>query len=328
MAIVLGKRYCSAYCSNRIAIILLKWHNRGEIEYARGANKMILGALEAGGTKMVLAVGAEKGEILDKCVIPTETPEKTMPEMIDYFKKKKIEALGIGTFGPVDVREDSPTYGRILDTPKTAWRQYDLGKNLQEALQVPVKVDTDVNASCLGEMTFGDSKELKNIIYITIGTGIGAGVAVNGSLLHGMLHPEAGHILLRKSSKDSYEGKCPYHKTCFEGLASGPAIEERYGKKAWELADNMEVWELEGDYIAQALTNYILMFSPERIILGGGVMHQTQLMQIIHSKTLKYLGGYLNTSQLKNIESYITLPSLEDNQGILGALQLAVMALK
>lgn len=293
-----------------------------------GENEMILGALEAGGTKMVLAVGTETGEILDKWVIPTETPEKTMSAMIDYFREKSIEALGIGTFGPVDVREGSKTYGRILDSPKVAWRQYDLGKNLQEALQVPIKVDTDVNASCLGEMTFGSAKELKNVIYITIGTGIGVGVAVNGGLLHGMLHPEAGHILLRKSPKDTYEGKCPYHKTCFEGLASGPAMEERYGKKAWELAENQEVWELEADYIAQALANYILVFSPERIILGGGVMHQTQLMQLIRTKTLEYLGGYLNTPQLKDIENYITLPSLEDNQGILGALQLAIMALE
>lgn len=289
---------------------------------------MILGALEAGGTKMVMAVGNEKGEIFERRTIPTEIPENTMPAMIDYFREKKIEALGIGSFGPVDVREGSETYGRILDTPKTAWQQYDLGRNLQEALQVPVKVDTDVNASCLGEMTFGDAKGLKNVIYITIGTGIGAGVAVNGGLIHGMLHPEAGHILLRKSPKDSYEGKCPYHKTCFEGLASGPAIEERYGKKAWELAENKEVWELEADYIAQALANYILVYSPERIILGGGVMHQTQLLEIVRSKTLEYLAGYINTPELQTIESYITLPSLEDNQGILGALQLAVMALR
>lgn len=287
---------------------------------------MRLGALEAGGTKMVLAVGSEQGEVFEKKTFPTDIPEHTIPEIIHYFKEKNIEALGIGTFGPVDVREDSPTYGRILDTPKLSWKQYDLRKNLQEQLQVPVKVDTDVNAACLGEMTFGDAKGLSDVIYITIGTGIGVGAAVEGRLLHGMLHPEAGHILIRKAPKDSYGGKCPYHKTCLEGLASGPAIEERYGKKPWELSKNAEVWELEADYIAQAMVNYILTLSPERIILGGGIMHQTQLLPLVRQKTLEYLAGYLNTPQLQNIDAYITLPSLKDNQGILGALQLAAMA--
>ncbi len=287
---------------------------------------MRLGALEAGGTKMVLAVGNEMGEIFERKVIPTDTPEKTMPELINYFKDKNIEALGIGAFGPVDVREGSGTYGRILDTPKLAWKQYDLGKNLQEQLKVPVKVDTDVNAACLGEMTFGQAKGISNVIYITIGTGIGVGVAVEGRLLHGMLHPEGGHILIQKAQRDSYEGKCPYHKSCFEGLAAGPALEERYGKKAWELAENEEVWELEADYIAQALVNYILILSPERIILGGGVMHQMQLFPLIRQKTLEYLANYLHTPQLESMDTYISMPSLGDNQGILGALQLAVMA--
>lgn len=289
---------------------------------------MRLGALEAGGTKMVLAVGNEQGDILERQMIPTDTPEKTMPAIINYFKENIIEALGVGAFGPVDVRESSMTYGRILDTPKLPWKQYDFGKNLQEQLQVPVKIDTDVNAACLGEMTFGKAKGLSNVIYITIGTGIGVGVAVDGKLLHGMLHPEAGHILIRKDRKDSYVGKCPYHQTCFEGLASGPAIEERYGRKPWELSNEAEVWELESDYIAQALVSYILTISPERIILGGGIMHQTQLLPLIRRKTLEYLAGYLNTSQLQNIDDYITLPSLEDNQGVLGALKLAAMAVQ
>lgn len=288
---------------------------------------MKLGALEAGGTKMVLAVGNEKGEIFEKKSIPTTTPQETIPEIIAFFQNKNIEALGIGAFGPVDVRENSKTYGRILDTPKLAWKQYDLLNALKEELQVPVKLDTDVNGSCLGEMTFGAAKGLKNVIYITIGTGIGVGVVVEGKLIHGMLHPEAGHILIRKNPRDKYHGKCPYHKTCFEGLAAGPAIEERYGKKAFELADQNEVWELEADYIAQALVNYILTLSPERIILGGGVMHQEQLFPLIRKKTIEYMAGYLNTDQLKNIEDYIVPPSLDDNQGIMGALKLAAMAL-
>lgn len=288
---------------------------------------MKLGALEAGGTKMVVAIGNEKGEIFEKKSIPTTMPQETIPAIIAFFQDKNIEALGIGTFGPVDVREDSETYGRILDTPKLDWRQYDLLKPFQDALKVPVKLDTDVNGSCLGEMTYGSAKGLKNVIYITIGTGIGVGAAVEGKLLHGMLHPEAGHILIRKNPQDKYQGKCPYHKTCFEGLAAGPAIEERYGKSPLELVNEKEVWELEADYIAQALMNYILILSPERIILGGGVMHQEQLFPIIREKTAEYMAGYLKTEQLNNMESYIVPPSLNDNQGILGALKLASMAL-
>ena len=288
---------------------------------------MKLGALEAGGTKMVVAVGNEKGEIFEKKIIPTTTPQETIPEIIAFFQNKNIESLGIGTFGPVDVREDSDTYGRILDTPKSDWRQYDLLKNLQAALKVPVKLDTDVNSSCLGEVTFGAAKGLKNVIYITIGTGIGVGAVAEGKLIHGMLHPEAGHILIRKNPKDNYQGKCPYHKTCFEGLAAGPAIEERYGKKPAELEEREEVWELEADYIAQALMNYILILSPERIILGGGVMHQEQLFSIIREKTAEYMAGYIKTEQLANMENYIVPASLNDNQGIMGALKLAAMAL-
>ena len=288
---------------------------------------MRLGALETGGTKMVLAVGNELGEIYEKKSIPTKTPKETIPEIINFFQEKEIEALGIGAFGPVDVREDSKTYGRILDTPKVEWQQYDLLKVLKDELKVPVKIDTDVNSSCLGEMTFGSAKGLKNVIYITIGTGIGVGAVAEGKLIHGMLHPEAGHILIRKNPKDKYQGKCPYHKTCFEGLASGPAMEARYGKKADELADEREVWELEADYIAQALVNYILVLSPERIILGGGVMHQEQLFPLIRKKVTEYMAGYLKLEQLEKIENYIVSPSLEDNQGILGAFKLAVMAL-
>lgn len=288
---------------------------------------MKLGALEAGGTKMVVAIGNEKGEIFEKKSIPTTMPQETVSEIIAFFQDKNIEALGIGSFGPIDVREDSENYGRILDTPKLHWRQYDLLKPFQETLKVPVKLDTDVNGSCLGEMTFGSAKGLKNVIYITIGTGIGVGAAVEGKLLHGMLHPEAGHILIRKNPQDKYQGKCPYHKTCFEGLAAGPAIEERYGKSPLELINEKEVWELEADYIAQALMNYILILSPERIILGGGVMHQEQLFPIIRKKTAEYMAGYLKTEQLENMESYIVPPSLNDNQGILGALKLAAMAL-
>ena len=180
---------------------------------------MRIGALEAGGTKMVCAIGNEKGEIFEKISIPTKTPETTMPEMIQWFKAKKIEALGIGCFGPIDPDKDSPTYGYITSTPKLAWKDYNIVGAFEECLCCPVGFDTDVNGSALGEVTFGQAKGKKNIVYLTVGTGIGAGVYAEGKLLHGMLHPEAGHILMRRREDDHYEGKCPYHKTCLEGLA-------------------------------------------------------------------------------------------------------------
>lgn len=285
---------------------------------------MKLGALEAGGTKMVCAVGNENGEIFERISIPTETPDITMPKIIDYFKDKEIEALGVGCFGPIDLNRNSETYGYITTTPKLAWANYNIVGALKDALHIPVGFDTDVNGSALGEATWGITKGLENSMYITIGTGIGAGVISNGKLLHGMLHPEAGHVLLRKHPDDTYEGKCPYHKTCLEGLAAGPAIEARWGKKGVELADKKEVWEMEAYYIAQALVDYIVILSPQRIVLGGGVMHQEQMMPLVRQQVKEQLNAYIRTKELEDLESYIVLPSLDDNQGIMGALKLAL----
>ena len=287
---------------------------------------MILGALEAGGTKMVCAIGDERGNITDRMVFPTETPELTMPHMIAYFKQFSIDALGIGTFGPADLNPASKSYGSITTTPKLAWANYNIRTAFADALQVPVGFDTDVNAAALGEASFGCMQQVNNGIYITIGTGIGVGIMVNRQLLHGMLHPEGGHILLERHSFDTYKGCCPYHTNCFEGLASGPALEGRYEKKAIELKELPEVWELEADYIAKALVNYILILSPERVVLGGGVMHQEQLFPLIRKKTKDYLNGYIKTTQIETMDTYIVPPSLNDNQGILGCLKLAAEA--
>lgn len=287
---------------------------------------MRLGGLEAGGTKMVLCVGNEQGEIFEQTSIPTKTPAETVPEIIKWFKDREIEALGIGCFGPVDVSEKSPTYGQILDTPKLPWVHYDLLKNLQAELKVPMKIDTDVNGSCLGEMVFGCARGIDSVIYITIGTGIGVGIAIGGKLVHGMLHPEAGHISVNRHPDDIGECVCPYHKNCFEGLAAGPSIEKRWGKKAYDLADNDLVWDIESQYIAEALVNYIMTVSPKKIILGGGVMHQEKLFPLIRKKVIELLGGYLNTPELKDIDNYIVANSLNDNQGILGAMELGRQA--
>ncbi len=275
---------------------------------------------------MVCAVGNEKGEILDRVSIPTETPDITMPKLLEYFQGQSVEALGIGCFGPVDLDPASGTYGFITTTPKLAWRNCDICGYFRERLKVPVGFDTDVNGSMLGEATWGCARGLDTAIYITVGTGVGVGVLAGGRLLHGMQHPEGGHILLPRRADDTYEGKCPYHKTCMEGLAAGPAIEARWGKKAAELSDRPEVWELEAHYLAYAITNYMMILSPQKIILGGGVMHQEQLMPLIRKKVTDMLGGYIQTEALSDMDSYIVPASLNDNQGILGALKLGMDA--
>lgn len=289
---------------------------------------MLIGALEAGGTKMVCAVGKEDGTILEQISIPTTTPEETIPKITAYFKDKDIKALGVGAFGPVDVNPESETYGYILDTPKLAWRHKDLLGGLKKELPVPMGIDTDVNGSCLGEMTYGCAKGLSSVIYITVGTGIGVGVCANGTLLHGMLHPEGGHILLSRHPEDEKGGVCPYHENCFEGFASGPSIEARWGQKADKLVDREEVWELESYYIAQALVDYIMILSPQKIILGGGVMHQMQLFPLIRKKVKDMLAGYIRTKELEDLDSYIVPASLHDDQGIMGALKLGLTALE
>ena len=270
---------------------------------------MLFGALEAGGTKMVCAVGNEHGEILERTSLPTETPDITMPKMAEFFAGKDIAALGIGCFGPIDLNRSSATYGYITTTPKLPWKNYDICGYFRNSLHIPVGFDTDVNGSMLGEATWGCARGLDTAIYITVGTGIGVGIMTGGKLLHGMLHPEAGHILMPVRSDDTYGGKCPYHKTCLEGLAAGPAIEARWGAPGKDLANRPEVWDLEAYYLAHAVTNY---------------MHQTQLMERIRAYVKDMIAGYLVTKELEDLDSYIVLPSLDDNQGIMGALKLGI----
>ncbi len=289
---------------------------------------MEFGALEAGGTKMVCAIGKEDGTILDQTSIPTTVPEETIPKIIEYFRDKEIAALGVASFGPVDPDPTSATYGYITSTPKPGWTHYDLLGNLKAALPVPMGFDTDVNGSLLGEVTYGSSKGVTDAVYITVGTGIGMGIMSGGKLIHGMLHPEAGHYMMIRHPKDTFEGRCPFHKNCLEGMASGPAIGDRWEKPAKELADNDEVWEIEAYYLAQACMNLILTLSPKKIILGGGVMHQMKLFELIRQKVTENLNGYLQTRELSHMDRYIVPASLNDDQGIMGCIKLAVDALE
>ena len=289
----------------------------------------LYGALEAGGTKMVCAIGDENGNILERISIPTRTPAETMGPMIGFFRDKGIRALGIGCFGPVDLNKKSPTYGYITSTPKLAWQNYPIVAEFEKALGVPVGFDTDVNAAALGEATWGCTKDVENSIYITVGTGVGVGVIIGGKPYHGMMHPEGGHILLARHPNDPMVGSgCPFHDNCLEGLAAGPSLEKRWGVKGAELTGRKEVWQLEAYYIGQALADYILILSPERIVLGGGVTHQEGLLALIRQETAKQLAGYIRTAATQNLDSYIVGVSLNDNQGVMGAVKLAMDAEK
>ncbi|PLR95891.1 ROK family protein [Bacillus sp. T33-2] len=285
----------------------------------------MLGAIEAGGTKFVCAVGDDTGKIMERIQIPTTVPSETIPQVITFFKKYLIEAIGIGSFGPIDVNLDSATYGNITSTPKPGWKDYPFVQEIKEALAVPVGFNTDVNAAALGEATIGAAKGLDSCLYITVGTGIGAGAVVQGNLLQGLSHPEMGHILVRRHPEDQYAGKCPYHQDCLEGLAAGPAIEERWGAKGIDLVQRGEVWDMEAYYIAQALMHYILILSPKKIILGGGVMNQKQVFASIYKYLPEFLNDYVSLLELSD---YIVSPGLGDNAGIIGSLLLAKEALR
>ncbi|MDM5186779.1 ROK family protein [Bacillus sp. DX4.1] len=281
---------------------------------------MRLGGIEAGGTKFVCGIGDETGNILERISFPTTTPEETMKQAISFFKGKKLDAIGVGSFGPVDLDETSDTYGYITSTPKPHWNNYNILGKLKEHFSIPIAFDTDVNAAALGEIEWGAAQDVDSCIYITVGTGIGVGAIVEGKLLHGMSHPEMGHILVRTHPEDSFTGNCPFHQHCLEGMAAGPAIEKRWGKRAVELEHEEKVWKMEAFYLAQALMNYILILSPKKIIMGGGVMKQRQLFPLIYEQLQDLLNNYIKVKQL---DQYVVAPKLGDNAGLCGALALA-----
>ncbi len=283
---------------------------------------MLIGGIEAGGTKFVCAVGDESGNIFDKVTFPTEEPEKTLDAAKQFFNKHDIQALGVGSFGPVDLNKKSKTFGRILNTPKLKWKQFHLLGQLKQDYNIPVTLDTDVNAAALGEYKYGAAKNAASILYITVGTGIGAGFVKDGQTYIGKSHPEMGHIFIQQRKDDNFEGNCPYHGTCLEGLASGPAIEKRFGKKGDLLGADHIAWEITADYLAQAIINYLLILSPEKVIIGGGVMKQKQLYPLIRRKVLEFSNAYM---ELENLDEMIVAPKLNDEQGIKGAIALALL---
>ncbi|WP_407371232.1 ROK family protein [Carnobacterium sp.] len=284
---------------------------------------MMYGAIEAGGTKFVCAISDEQLEIKERISIPTTTPEETLKQVFDFFDQYTLTSIGIGSFGPIDVNEKSATYGYVTSTPKTAWKNFDFLGAVKQRYDIPVAWTTDVNAAAYGELKKGSAQGTESCLYLTVGTGIGGGAVVDGKVLSGFGHPEMGHLLVSMHPDDYFEGVCPYHGNCLEGVAAGPAIEKRYGKKGHELAEDKKVWEIEAFYLAQALVNYTLILSPEKIILGGGVMKQTQLLAMIKEQFTQLMAGYVATPSL---DEYIVTPELEDNAGITGCLLMAIEA--
>lgn len=290
----------------------------------------LFGGIEGGGTKFNCAVGTSPDDIRREERFPTTTPEETLDKAIHFFRQAEadfgvLSALGIACFGPLDPTPASPTFGFILPTTKPNWSNTNVVGKMKSAFDVPIAFDTDVNGAALGEWTWGAAQGLDTFIYLTVGTGVGGGGLVNGKLLHGLLHPEMGHIRLPHDlQRDPYEGWCPFHKDCFEGLASGPAIEQRWGQKAETLAPNHPAWDLEAHYIALALANFIVTLSPQRIIIGGGVMTQDFLFPMIRQKVKETLNNYVQSSAVgEKIDEYIVPPALGTRSGMLGAIALA-----
>lgn len=292
------------------------------------------GGIEAGGTKFVCVVTRGK-EVLAETRFPTTTPKETMNRVVEFFQDQNqqlpqpISALGVACFGPIDPSPDSPTFGNITTTPKPGWANTPIARPLEEIFGVPVAIDTDVNAAAVGEGVWGAAQGLTDFLYLTIGTGIGGGGVFHGKPLHGLIHPEMGHVRIPHDwQRDPYPGHCPYHGDCLEGLACGPAIQARWGVPGDQLPADHPAWALEAHYIALALHSFICTLSPQRIILGGGVMQQSQLFPMIRAETVKLLNGYVQSPTiLKETDHYIVPPGLGNRAGVLGAIALAQQAL-
>jgi fructokinase len=287
----------------------------------------VFGGIEAGGTKFICGIGTGPDN-LTVISFPTTSPSETIGKAISFFRKKADEglaAIGIGSFGPIECHPDAEKYGYITNTPKPEWHHHDFVGAISRALTLPVAFDTDVNAAALAESRWGAAKGVENFIYLTVGTGIGGGVVVNGRLLHGLTHPEMGHIRVPHNLQDDpFCGNCPFHKDCLEGLASGPAIKDRWGQDAKDLPLNHPAWILEAHYLALALSTWVCTLSPERIVLGGGVMQRAFLFPMIQQRLSELLGGYISNRLLnEDIEQYVVPPGLKGYSGVLGAILLA-----
>jgi fructokinase len=288
-----------------------------------------IGGLEAGGTKFVCAIGTGPDDVRAEIRLATTTPEQTLRTAIAFFAgqaaRTPIRALGIASFGPLDLDPRSATFGSITTTPKPGWRHVDLLTPMRRALGIPVVVDTDVNGAALAEHRWGSGRGVGTLVYVTVGTGIGGGALVDGRPVHGLVHPEMGHLRVSHDrARDPFDGTCPHHGDCWEGLASAPALAARWGRTPETLPDDHPAWDLEAHYLALGLASVVFVLSPERIILGGGVMTRARLFPAIRGELARLIGGYLSTPALdERIETYVVPPELGDRAGVLGAFALA-----
>ena len=293
-------------------------------------HRQLYGGIEAGGTKFVCVVGSGPDDIRAEQRIATTTPDETLVAVRRFFADARevhgpIAALGVGSFGPVDLRPGSPRFGWITSTPKPGWADTDLVGPLRDAFGVPVAFDTDVNAAAVGEWRWGAAQGLSSVLYLTIGTGIGGGALGDGRPIHGLVHPEMGHVRVPHDvAADPFKGCCPFHGDCLEGLASGPAIQARWGAPAESLSPDHPAWALEAQYLALALHNYVCTLSPERIVIGGGVAGVSGLLAQVRRALGELLNGYICTTALTDeLDAYVVPPGLGSRSGVLGAMALA-----
>ena len=293
------------------------------------------GGIEAGGTKFVCIVAASPQEIVEEVRFPTTSPQETLGRSLDFFsrhaRRLDLVSIGVAAFGPVDLDSASSTFGYITTTPKPGWAFTDVVGALQSGLRLPVAFDTDVNGAAFGEYTWIPANHDKDpLLYMTVGTGIGVGGIFNGSLMHGLVHPEMGHMRIpHDTGVDPFPGTCPYHGDCFEGLASGPAMLQRWGQPAESLPPDHPGWDLEAHYIALAVMNLVCCLSPRRIVLGGGVMQKEGLILQVRHHVQVLLNGYIRSpAVLEDIEGYLVLPGLGHRSGVMGAVALAIALAK
>jgi fructokinase len=294
--------------------------------------KQYYGGIEAGGTKFICAIGLGVNHVLIEEEFPTTTPRETLARAIGFFQANtpeiRLDGIGIASFGPIDLATSSDRYGFITTTPKPGWQFTDMVGPFQSEFGIPVGFDTDTNAAALAEYLSGSGRNLDSILYLTIGTGIGGGAVIGGKCLHGLMHPEIGHMRVPHDWKeDPFPGVCPFHGDCLEGLAAGPALHKRWGMDPAAIPQDHPAWDLEAKYLALGLANSIVLLSPKRIYLGGGVGQQMHLFPRIRSLVHEMLNGYIKKDEItRAIEEYIVPPSLGRRAGIYGAFSLAGIA--
>ncbi len=291
-----------------------------------------LGAIEAGGTKFLCAVGLDPWQVFDRVTIPTSDPATTMGTVLDFFgaaidRHGPIDAIGIASFGPVELRQGLDRHGFITATPKAGWSGTDVAGPIRRAFGLPVGFDTDVNGAALGEGRWGAGRGLSSFVYITVGTGIGGGAVVNGRILHGMVHPEMGHLSIGRWDGDDFPGVCPYHGDCLEGMAAGPALEARFGARPEELDDARlkAAVEVVSRYLAAGLRNLVYALAPARVIVGGGVSLLPGLFPALRQCLEDALGGYPGLPEHRDA-TFVVPPELGAEAGIAGAFVLAETA--